>query len=472
MNSWKRVASLSTILLLAISTTRFDHPLGTIKASPSSASFAVSGVVRSSTNPPANGCAATASAQVKLTFTRVSGSGPLPPSVQPSAGNDPAMGWKQSGFETGTVYRVTPSLEGFVFSPAHLDFDGEKGDLNFTIFKAPLTVSGRITDGEGRPLDGVTVEFHRQPIIPGPPTGLIGAPVQSNSGGNWQKELGCESGCSAAHRLAAVPSKPGMFFVPEAIQFCGSATGLNFVGRPLEVTSVSAASFKARPLARDSIIAAYGSNFATTTETAPGLPLPTTLAGVTVRIKDAAGVEHLAPLFFVAPNQINCQMPSDAATGTALVTIANSQGRSFHGPSSIADLAPGLFAANATGQGVATAVAQRFKPDGSVVFEAVARFDPALNQFVPAPIDLGPEGDQVFLVLFGTGIRHSSPLSAYAVKLGGTDGQVAFAGAQGTLAGLDQVNVRLPRSLIGRGEVDVVLTAQDAASNAVRVSFK
>jgi uncharacterized protein (TIGR03437 family) len=49
---------------------------------------------------------------------------------------------------------------------------------------------------------------------------------------------------------------------------------------------------------------------------------------------------------------------------------------------------------------------------------------------------------------------------------------VLFAGAQGTLAGLDQVNVQLPRSLAGRGEVDVVLMADGKTANVVRVNFK
>jgi hypothetical protein len=46
------------------------------------------------------------------------------------------------------------------------------------------------------------------------------------------------------------------------------------------------------------------------------------------------------------------------------------------------------------------------------------------------------------------------------------------AGQQGGFVGLDQVNVRIPRSLIGRGEVDVVLRVDGVAANTVRVSVK
>lgn len=57
-------------------------------------------------------------------------------------------------------------------------------------------------------------------------------------------------------------------------------------------------------------------------------------------------------------------------------------------------------------------------------------------------------------------------------KLGGVNAEVAFAGAQGSLIGLDQVNLRLPRSLAGRGEVGIVLAADDKAANTVTISIR
>ncbi|MGH6628711.1 MAG: hypothetical protein ACREB3_03150, partial [Burkholderiales bacterium] len=117
-------------------------------------------------------------------------------------------------------------------------------------------------------------------------------------------------------------------------------------------------------------------------------------------------------------------------------------------------MAPGLFAANADGQGVPAGVALRVRADHSRTIETLARFDAAQNRFVAAPLALGPDTDQVFLVLFGTGIRFRSNLAAVTAKIGGTDAQVPFAGAQGELVGTDQINLRLPRSLIGRGDVE------------------
>jgi uncharacterized protein (TIGR03437 family) len=47
-----------------------------------------------------------------------------------------------------------------------------------------------------------------------------------------------------------------------------------------------------------------------------------------------------------------------------------------------------------------------------------------------------------------------------------------FAGAQGQFTGLDQFIALLPRSLAGRGEVDVVLTADGKSSNAVKIVIR
>jgi uncharacterized protein (TIGR03437 family) len=237
-------------------------------------------------------------------------------------------------------------------------------------------------------------------------------------------------------------------------------------------TSVSAASFSGPTLARESIVGAFGAALATTTAATVAVPLPTELAGTTVKIRDMTGAERLAPLFFVSPNQVNYQIPPETASGSAAVTIVSGDGRVSAGAIQVVPIAPGLFAANANGQGVAAAVALRVKADGSRSFEPVARFDAAQNRFVAVPIDLGPDlgnaTDQVFLLLFGTGIRFRSALTAVSVKIGGADAAVSFAGAQGDFTGLDQVNALLPRSLVGRGEVEITLMVDGMPANTLR----
>lgn len=237
------------------------------------------------------------------------------------------------------------------------------------------------------------------------------------------------------------------------------------------VATVNAASFLAGEFAADSIVSAFGASLATAVATAETTPLPTELAGTSVKVRDSAGAERLAQLFFVAPTQINFVLPLGTAVGAATLTITSGNGALSVGTLQIAAVAPGLFSANANGQGVAAAVALRVKADGTQSYELVAQFDQALGRFVPLPLDLGPEGEQVFLILFGTGFRGVTALSNVNAQMGGLGAEVVFAGTQGS-AGLDQANVRIPRGLAGRGVVDVRLLVEGKAANTVQVSIK
>lgn len=238
------------------------------------------------------------------------------------------------------------------------------------------------------------------------------------------------------------------------------------------VTTVSAASFNGALLAPESIVSAFGSNLATATQIATVAPLPTALAGTSVKLKDSTGLERVAPLFFVSPTQVNFLIPNSTASGAATVTVTGGDGSTALGTVQITNVAPSLFSANSSGLGVASAIALRVRSNGTQITEPISIWDAGLNRFVAAPIDLGGEGEQVYLVLFGTGIRYRSGLSNVTARLGGTDATVTYAGAQNEFAGLDQINLLLPRNLAGRGEVDLVLTADGKTANTVKVSIK
>ncbi|MGH9854049.1 MAG: hypothetical protein ACREBD_29750 [Blastocatellia bacterium] len=235
------------------------------------------------------------------------------------------------------------------------------------------------------------------------------------------------------------------------------------------LASVSAASFTGTTLAPESIVSAFGTLLATATQIAGSLPLPTTLAGTTVKVIDSVGAERSAQLFFVSAGQINYLMPAGAANGAATITVTSGDGSISIGATVLAAAAPSLFSANANGQGVASGVALRVRGE-TQTFEPIAQFDSAQNRFVSTPIALGPEGDQVFLILYGTGLRNRSSLAAVTCTIGGVAVPVLYAGETPGFAGLDQVNIGpLPRSLTGRGEVDVVLTVDGRQANVVRI---
>lgn len=236
--------------------------------------------------------------------------------------------------------------------------------------------------------------------------------------------------------------------------------------------SVSAASYSASALAPESIAAIFGSKLATAPKIATIQPLPTSLEGTSVTIRDKTGAQRLAPLFFVSQDQINYQIPQGTAAGTSLITINSGDGLVSSGTLQISSVAPGLFTANASGLGVPAATLLRVKASGEQIYEPVAVFDQNQNQFVPRPIDFGPQSDQLFLILFGTGFRYRSALSAATATIGGTNVEVVFVGAQGDFAGLDQANIRLPRNLAGRAIADIILTIDGKPANPVTINFK
>jgi uncharacterized protein (TIGR03437 family) len=304
------------------------------------------------------------------------------------------------------------------------------------------------------------------------PTALNTAELYDQYTGTWS--LTSSLNTVRYQHTATLLSNGKVLVAGDAVAGGAKSAELFDLGQPQSgtVASVSAASYSLMGLASEGIAAGFGAGLATTTIGAATVPLPTELAGTTVKVKDSAGAERSAPLFFVSPTQVNYQIPSGTAAGPATVTITSGDGSVSIGVALVSAVAPSLFTANGDGKGVASAIALRIKADGSRSYEEVAEFDQAQNGFVPLPIDLGPEDDQVFLVLFGTGIRFRSSVSSVIATIGGEYASVTFADSQGDFEGLDQVNVLLPRSLIGRGEADLLLTVDAQMANPVRVKVK
>lgn len=241
--------------------------------------------------------------------------------------------------------------------------------------------------------------------------------------------------------------------------------------QPANLANVSAASYNTEPvLARDSIVSAFGTALAIDTLAAPPPTLPVGLQGTRVFVRDSTGTERRAPLFYISPTQVNYQMPSGTAVGEATIIILSGDGSSAFSTVQIVATAPGLFAANQNGRGAAAAnivyvsgTNRRLEPN--------AACDANGQNCVARPIDLN-SADEVFVELYGTGIRNHSGLANVIVTVGGETAPVSFASAQPNFVGLDQVNIKLPRSLAGRGEVDVILTVDGKAANPVRINFR
>lgn len=189
-----------------------------------------------------------------------------------------------------------------------------------------------------------------------------------------------------------------------------------------------------------------------------------------VSIQDSSGTQFQAQALAATPGQINYVVPAEAALGQAIVTATDSGGATQSTAIQISQTSPGIFSANENGQGVASAQALIVHADGSRAFLQVFQCDSAPGSCVATPIDLGASGDQVFLSLYGTGIRGAMALQNVTCTIGGEATPAVFAGPQGTFNGLDQVNIQIPSDLAGRGVVNVVLSVDGQLSNTVTIA--
>ena len=178
-----------------------------------------------------------------------------------------------------------------------------------------------------------------------------------------------------------------------------------------------------------------------------------------VKLRDAAATLYTLELTFAGPTQINFIVPASAARGPAAITVTTPAG-SAEFPVTLAATAPGLFSSTGSGQGSAAAQALIVNNDKSITILTVADG--------PIPVRFGTE---IYLVLYGTGLRAHTP-TGVSVTVGGFPVEVLYAGPQGTYPALDQVNVRIPLSLGGFGTVDIRLTVDGTTANIVTARFQ
>jgi uncharacterized protein (TIGR03437 family) len=234
---------------------------------------------------------------------------------------------------------------------------------------------------------------------------------------------------------------------------------------PGALTSVSAAASLGF-LAPGSLATSYGSGLARSQASAQSTPLPVSLNGTTVAIKDSAGNTTAAPLVFVSASQVNYLIPSSVAIGPALVTVTASNAAQSSGQVEITSLAPALFTLNQANLAAANAIC--VSAGGSQTVENV--YQVTNGAIVAAPLNLKACVETV-LQLFGTGMDALSA-GEVQVTLAGLPGSVTYAGPQGSFVGLDQINVVIPSSLAASGSIPIVLTAEGQTANTVNVTVK
>jgi uncharacterized protein (TIGR03437 family) len=222
--------------------------------------------------------------------------------------------------------------------------------------------------------------------------------------------------------------------------------------------SVSAASYSVSAIAGRSIVAVFGNNLAPVTQVADTVPLPTSLAGVSVQVQDSAGIVRLAPLFLITPGQINYQTPEGTAPGPATVHITNSDGLAQTGVMIVARSAPSLFTKDQSGKGEVVAL------------DAFT--------FTGAPYNAkSPDGRPNVIAIFGTGLGEDATdvennvSVSVQITIDGQPVPVLYAGPAPALIGLNQFNLMLPEGIMS-GQHELVVSRNGVASNVVSITVR
>jgi uncharacterized protein (TIGR03437 family) len=184
------------------------------------------------------------------------------------------------------------------------------------------------------------------------------------------------------------------------------------------------------------------------------------LSNAILTLRDSSGATFPLRSYFSQDSQINFYVPGNAAAGFGTLLRNGSE----LGLVDIAPVSPGLFAANGNGDGVvaATAIrAEQWFTSNVPVFNCASA---GSCQAVPIALS---DATPVYLTLYGTGWRGAK--GEVRVQIGSVSIPIQYAGPQGGFEGLDQINVILPPSLKGVGDVEIFIVADGVPSNRLRI---
>jgi uncharacterized protein (TIGR03437 family) len=232
---------------------------------------------------------------------------------------------------------------------------------------------------------------------PGPDAGSPmpdGLPYRNMRGGSWYN-----GGVNDPGHARVSNRDPGYYRAPDDPKTIYYHIGFRVARSAPALNAVSAASISAGSASPGSIVSVFG----------------TGLVGNAVTVKDSKGSSVAAQVLLASSGQFNFIVPSASATGQATFSISNSGVVSASGTFLLEAVAPGVFSANGDGKGIAAAGAVHVKSDGSQVWELVCQCGAAPGSCVGNAIDLGAASEQLYLSLFGTGMRNATQKASATV---------------------------------------------------------
>jgi uncharacterized protein (TIGR03437 family) len=216
-----------------------------------------------------------------------------------------------------------------------------------------------------------------------------------------------------------------------------------------------------QPVTAGSLVSIFGTGLAPELMQASSVPLPYSLGVVSVTFNSIP-----APLLFVAPTQINAQLPFELPS-SGVVSVVVTRGGTPSSPRNVqlGPSSPAIFTlSSGTGQAIA------INPDGSLA---------APQGSVPG-VPTRPAAPGSVVVILGAGLGAVNPAGRTAfnssdairnttttptVLVGGRQANVLFSGLSPEFVGVNQVNVQIPEGVVGGDRVPLQIRMGSSASS-------
>ncbi len=225
---------------------------------------------------------------------------------------------------------------------------------------------------------------------------------------------------------------------------------------------VNAASFQQTSLSPGLIVTLFGTGMGPATlvswqQAANLIAFPTTLEGTRVLFDDTPG-----PMVYTSATQVSAIVPYAVAGKTSVkVAVEYSGVKSSTVEMAVAGTAPAIFTISGSGSGQGAILNQDYSVNSTA---SPARRGQVIQIFATGEGVTNPVVTDGLLVP-ATSLAH--PIAAVSVKIGDLDAPVEYAGsAPGLVAGLLQVNAKIPSNARTGDAVPLTLTIGDAQSQS------